>query len=143
MKIETSDIRQRRALRRAVDIPIQLVTRHVDEPLIYWATDLSPFGMWIETPFPMQLHDSMVVCFKPGVCWSSRALHIFASVERVSRAAGVSGDSGMGLSFDDITAHEQRALSGWLRWRPPPLPKRRCRSRGRRLPQPLVSVMAA
>ena len=137
------DIHRRRALRRAVDIPIALVTRHIDEPLLYWATDLSPYGMWVETPFPMQLGESLVVCFRPGVCWPSRELQVFASVERASWASGKKQASGMGLNFDDITAHEQRALRGWLRWRPPPLPKRRGRTNARPLPQPRLQVLAA
>ncbi|MEZ4440475.1 MAG: PilZ domain-containing protein [Polyangiaceae bacterium] len=126
----------RRALRRAVEIPCGIVSRYVDEPLLYWATDLSPFGLWLEAPAPMQVGEQVVVCFEPMVWWGRRELTIFAEVSRVAWDRE-RGTRGMGLEFLDITPHEQRALSAWLRGRPPQLPKRRARKRSRRsLPAP-------
>ncbi len=119
------DSGHRRALRRSVDMPCEVISNHVDEPLLYWATDLSPYGLWLDTPFPMAAREQVVVCFKPPVWWPGRELTLFAEV---IRSAGGQGAPGMGMVFLDITAHEQRALSGWLRGRPPPLPKRRRRS---------------
>jgi len=118
-----------------VDLPCQLVSRYVDEPLLYWASDLTPQGIWLETPAPMEIGEQVVLCFQPTVWWSSRELMLFAEVSRVmwtkERIA-----NGMGLSFLDISTHEQRALAAWLRGRPPPLPKRRARtSRERVLPE--------
>ena len=141
MRVEPID-RRRRALRRAVEIPVELISRHVDEPLLYWATDLTPYGMWIETPFPMQPGEEVVLCFQPAVSWAQRELIIFAEVERMTAAQG--SGAGMGLSFKGMTPHEERALSSWLRWRPPPLPKRRCRSMNvRELPPPSIRLRAA
>jgi hypothetical protein len=141
----SKDARHRRALRRAVELPCELVSRYVDEPLLYWATDLTPFGTWLETPFPMELGEQVVLCLKPGIWWDARELMLFAEVTRVSSAKHPE-DRGMGLEFLDATIHEQRALAGWLRNRPPPLPRRRARSaeQDRVLPAPacLGSVAA-
>ena len=126
----------RRALRRAVNLPCELVSKYVEEPLLYWASDLTPHGIWLETPAPMELGEQVVLCFQPTVWWHSRSLSLFAEVSRVlwSRAPS---ERGMALSFLDISQHEKRALSAWLRRRPPPLPKRRARSSsGRLLPMP-------
>ena len=123
-------------MRRAVELPCELISRYVDEPLLYWATDLTPFGIWLETPFPMELGEQVVLCFKPSVWWDHRELTLFAEVTRTRGATEVT-DRGMGLAFMDITVHERRALATWLRNRPPPLPKRRARSTtGRPLPTP-------
>lgn len=131
----------RRALRRAVDMPCEVISNYVDEPLLYWATDLSPYGLWLDTPFPMAAGEQVVVSFSPPVWWPGRELILFAEVIR-SKAAR--GDTGMGMVFLDITAHEQRALSAWLRGRPPPLPRRRARSRSsvRPLPVPRWALAA-
>ena len=51
----------RRALRRAVDMPCEVISNYVDEPLLYWATDLSPYGLWLDTPFPMAGREQVVV----------------------------------------------------------------------------------
>jgi hypothetical protein len=124
----------RRSLRRAVELPCEIVTRHLDEPLLYWATNLTPFGLWIDTRFPMQSGDVVVVCFRPAVWWPGRELMLFAEVVR---ATTTRGETGMGLEFLDADEHERRALTAWLRGRPPPLPKRRPRVYGRRLlPKP-------
>lgn len=134
--------RRRRALRRAVELPVELISEHVDQPLLYWATDLTPQGMWLDTSFPMQLGETVVVCFRPAVWWQARELMVFAQVSR-SVWGRSSSEVGMGLEFLDISEHEQRALSAWLHRRPPPLPKRRARPQGPAwLPQPR-SVVAA
>ena len=140
MMAQPPDSQHRRAMRRAVDIPCELVSRHVDSPLLYWATDLTPYGMWVETPIPMQIGEVVVVCFRPPVWWPGRELMVFSEVTRVAnQARGRHGPRGMGVEFLDLPAHERRTLVSWLRRRPPPLPLRRARS-GRdpaTLPQPL------
>ncbi|MBW2528571.1 MAG: PilZ domain-containing protein [Deltaproteobacteria bacterium] len=132
--------RARRSLRRAVDLPCQLVSKFVDEPLLYWATDLSPEGVWIETPIPMRTGEVVVLCFQPAIWWPGRELRVFAEVARVNTVRRRRGASvaGMGLEFLDLSVHEQRALGAWLRGRPPPLPKRRPlpKSSRRALPAP-------
>ena len=123
----------RRALRRAVEIPCDVVSSRVDEPLLYWATDLSPHGLWLETTFPMLVGEQLVVCFQPPVWWPGGELSVFAEVARSTRG----GAQGMGLEFLDLDQHEARALHSWLRGRPPPFPRRRKRSLSKRtLPTP-------
>jgi hypothetical protein len=135
----SSSVSSRRALRRAVEIPCEVVSRYLDEPLLYWATDLTADGMWLDTHFPMASEEVVVVCFEPAIWWWQRPLCLFARVVRASRG----GVSGMGLTFLDITAHERRALGAWLRGRPPPLPRRRHRTPLRRpMPAPLMMSSA-
>lgn len=136
MCLEATSLGVRRALRRAVDLPCELISRYVDEPMLYWASDLTPHGIWLETPAPMEIGERVVVCFKPIAWWGHRELTVFAEVARVLWSRDV-GERGMGLAFTDISNHEQRALGAWLRGRPPPLPRRRARSDVRReLPVP-------
>jgi hypothetical protein len=134
----------RRALRRAVEIPCEVVSRYLDEPLLYWATDLSPHGIWLETGLPMQLGEVAVVAFRPMVWWPGRELMVFARVVRAVRARH-DALGGMGLEFIDLDGNETRALSAWLRGRPPPLPRRRARTKGswRALPAPRRGLAAA
>lgn len=124
MNTERSIGSHRRALRRAVEIPCDVVSGYVDEPLLYWATDLSPYGLWLETSFPMHIGEQLVVCFQPPVWWPGREISVFAEVTRSAHGRS----HGMGLEFLDLGEHEGRALNSWLRGRPPPLPRRRKRS---------------
>jgi len=127
MMIEQSS--GRRKMRRAVEIPCDIVTKHIDRPLIYWATNLSSDGIWLETRAPMHAGERVVVCIKPAIWWHARELMLFAEVVRSSSVVARSEhECGMGLVFTDITQHEQRALDGWLRGRPPRLPRRRRRT---------------
>lgn len=114
----------RRALRRAVELPCEVVSRFIDRPLLYWASDLTGYGVWLETPAPMEVGEQVVVCFRPAVWWGQRELMVFSEVTRVMWARRAE-ERGMGLEFLDLTVHERRALDGWLHGRPPPLPRRR------------------
>ncbi|MBI4704225.1 MAG: PilZ domain-containing protein [Deltaproteobacteria bacterium] len=136
----------RRAVRRAVDLPCELITRYVDEPLLCWATDLSPLGAWIETPGPLWPGEVVVLSLRPIVRWPHREITVFAHVVRIA----VSGrgerrdEPGMGLEFRDLNRYEFGALQGWLRHRPPPLPRRRRRLvADHRLPPPRGLVCAS
>jgi hypothetical protein len=127
----------RKTIRRSVEIPCDIVTRHQDHPLLYWATDLSSDGVWLESQLPMHAGENVVVCIKPHVWWPSRELMLFAEVVRSSSVvAGSEQECGMGLVFTDITIHERRALDGWLRGRPPRLPRRRRRTTPMRVGRP-------
>ena len=128
----------RRALRRAVEIPCEIISSSVDQPLLHWATDLSPFGMWVETSFPMKAGEVVVVSFQPPVWWPAREITVFARITRVADSGPPpAAGRGMGLELLDLTCHERRALQSWLRGRPPHLPRRRARTfGGHRLPSP-------
>ncbi len=129
-----AESRGRRALRRAVELPCDLVSRYLDEPLLYWATDLSPFGVWLDTSLPMQLGEQVVLSFQPPTGWRRGEITVFAEVVRLTsgrrrrESDAPRRTTGMGLEFLDLGFDEERALRSWLFGRPPPLPKRRRRA---------------
>jgi hypothetical protein len=116
----------RRAIRRAVAMPCEIVTPHADEPIAYRATDLSPFGMWIATDEPLRTGAQVVVCFEPRGSWHHGELMLFAEVARVatSRRPGEVA-SGMGLEVLDLEARERLWLEAWLGGCREPVPRRR------------------
>jgi hypothetical protein len=117
----------RRSPRHTVELACEVVTRDVDEPLLLWATDLSPEGVWLETGQPIvDCGSELVVCLRPLVWWQARELIVFGEVARVSqgrRDQDVGG--GVGVAFMDLTAGERFALRAWLRPRPERRPSRR------------------
>ncbi len=133
----------RRGVRRAVDIPCELVRSGNDRVHRYRATNLSHDGMWLHTPNPARAGEVVVVCFRPGDGWNHRELHVFGEVVRVTsvrhRPGELPPDVGMGLELLDLTAEQQRQLRGWLISRRQPLPRRR-----RPLPRrPAPTIVAA
>lgn len=116
----------RRALRRAVHVECDVVSRWWDEPVPLLATDLSPFGLWLESPFPLEVGDEMVLELRPPR-WSGPDLQVFGAVRRVSlrRRASDPRSSGMGIEFLDLRAEDAAELTRAVRGLPPPLPKPR------------------
>jgi hypothetical protein len=117
----------RRAIRRVVELGCELVTRQHDEPLRYNASDLSPYGMWIQTPEPMRTGEELVVCFEPPGVWGGGELMLFAEVARVAtarRCLDLPG-IGMGLEFTDLSKCDHHLLARWLGSRKTPVPRRR------------------
>jgi hypothetical protein len=111
---------RRRFVRRAVTLPVELISSRDDAPVLQWAADLTPFGLWIDTRFPLPHGEHVVVALEPPG-WELGEMTLFARVTRSQRVRD--GERpGMGLSFLDIGAAERVALGGWLRGRPPPLP---------------------
>jgi hypothetical protein len=101
-------------------LPVELIDSRDDAPVLTWASNLTPFGLWIDTRFPLPRGEHVVVAFEAPGC-ASREMVLFAEVTR-STLVRHGERAGMGLSFLDVTAEERQALSGWLRGRPPPLP---------------------
>jgi hypothetical protein len=89
--------------------------------------DLSPFGMWIETPHLMLPGERVVVAFRPPEWPVPFALTVFGEVARISmgRRKDDDGLTGMGIEFTDISDTEREALEACLRGLPPPLPRHR------------------
>lgn len=115
-----SNSSRRRYVRRAVMLPVELISSRDDQPVLSWASDLTPFGLWIDTRFPLARGEHVVVIFEaPGSQLGEMTL--FAEITR-SELARQGERSGMGLSFLDISSVERQALGAWLRGRPPPLP---------------------
>ncbi len=112
----------RRAARRAVDFHCDLVAVRWDRPVCSRCTDLSPYGMWIETTLPLTEGDSVVVTFTPPQ--RERELTLFAKVRHVVR--DIFGKRcqafGIGLEFENVTVFEDKTLSDGLKGMPPRLP---------------------
>lgn len=116
---DMGSMQQRRTTRHRVEIPCELVTSDRDEPQLYWATDLSGHGLWLEGAQSLPLGEVVVACITPGIWWRRREIQVFAEVVRVSYGLR-QGDSGpgAGLRFIDLTASERWALRRWLHPRP-------------------------
>ena len=103
----------RRAQRRRLDLPCEVITRDWDEPVGHRVTDISPYGVWVRTSFPRPLGERLVICFTPP---HGRELIVFAEVtRRVPARAKDSRPHGMGLEFVDIRQTERVALHRALR----------------------------
>ena len=51
----------RRAARRAVAMSCDVIASGWDRPIASQCTDVSPFGMWLETSYPVKAGDTVVV----------------------------------------------------------------------------------
>ena len=69
----------RRAQRRSVELPVELMTRDWDEPVLHRMTDISPYGIWVKTSFPRAIGERIVVCFDAP---HGQELTVFAEVTR-------------------------------------------------------------
>ena len=106
----------RRARRRAVDIPCELISREWDEPVLHRVTDISPYGVWVKTSFPRPVGERVVVSF---VGPHGRELTLFGQVaRRLKSRVGGRTRRGMGLEFVDITRGQRIALHWALREMP-------------------------
>jgi hypothetical protein len=96
-----------------VTIECRVLSDAWDEPMELAVCDLSPFGMWLECPFPLHLGDEVVAhLYPPG----ERAIVAHAIVVRSSLAAGVGG---MALEFIELSPGGFEILSAFLAGRPP------------------------
>ncbi len=120
----SSHVRNRRAMRRFVDLPCQVVSSRVDSPIDYHASDLSLDGMWLTTAEPLRTGETVVVCFEPQdgrVPRSGRAnaeMLVFARVVRVQTHASAQmtrpAPVGMALELLDLSGPERRRLGQWF-----------------------------
>jgi hypothetical protein len=116
-------LESRRATRRAVDVACDLITARWDRPVRSRCTDLSPYGMWLETTLPLVEWERLVVSFRLGAV----ALSLFGVVRRVVRGGQHlrTGLSGVGIEFEGTSPWEQGLLAASLQGLPPPLPEQR------------------
>ncbi|MCA9644002.1 MAG: PilZ domain-containing protein [Polyangiaceae bacterium] len=108
----------RRGVRHEVELPCELITSQCDEPLLFWATDLSRVGIWLETQEPLHRGDDVVLCFRPLMGWHGDEVQVFAQVQRIQRRVQGAPTLGMALEFGDLSDIESAALSRWLAPRP-------------------------
>ena len=104
----------RRASRRRVDLLCQLIRSDYDEPIRHRITDLSAFGAWVRTTFPMTEGERVVLVFTPP---GGTEVTIFADVKRIERPSESRRrrSRGMGLEFQGMERHERAALLFLLR----------------------------
>lgn len=103
----------RRAQRRRLDLPCEVITRDWDEPVGHRVTDISPYGVWVRTSFPRPLGERVVLCFTAP---HGRELTVFAEVtRRIPARTGDGRAHGMGLEFVDIGQVERVSLHRALR----------------------------
>jgi hypothetical protein len=116
---------RRRAVRRAVQVECDVVSDHWDEPVPLLATDMSPFGLWLETPFPLEIGEELVIAFTPPGLHDE--LVAIAEVRRVAlrRRRTDPPVSGMGVAFTDVEAVAESGIEQGLQGLPPPLPRAR------------------
>lgn len=114
---------QRQAIRRAVQIPCQVV-RERDFKLIGARTlDLSPEGMLVKSEADVRPDEKLIVSFK------LTAFNLWFDTEAVVArvvAGRRPGDRGrcLGVSFRGLDAIARHILRGNLRKVPPPVPRR-------------------
>lgn len=115
---------RRRALRRSVHLPCDVIGTEWEDPVAHVATDLSPYGCWLDTPFPLRPETEVALTFRPPRWHSNREIVTFA---RVRRRARTGARRGMGLEFLDLSTGEQDELRQALHGLPPPLETRQQR----------------
>ena len=115
----------RRGIRKSVDIECEIIRADMDEPIPCRATDLSLYGMWLETAAVVLPGDRLVVSFQPPDWPNPVPITVFAEVARVSigRRDVDHGMIGMGVEFTDLSDAEKEALAACLKRLPPPLPR--------------------
>lgn len=117
----------RRALRRAVTMNCSVMSRYWDGPVLHTASDLSPYGLWVDAMFPLDPGERLAVAFTPPRWRVSPEIVVFAQVRRavLGRRQRDDGAAGMGLEFLDLSRPERAALDALLKGLPPPLPRAR------------------
>ncbi len=97
----------RRGKRHSVDMLCELIRRDFDVPIRHRIVDLSAFGAWLHTTFPMPIGARVVLVFTPP---GEEELMVFAEVTRVREPRRGVTRPGMGVAFLDLTADERRRL---------------------------------
>jgi len=117
--------RARRGIRKSVDLQCEIIHADCDEPVECRATDLSLYGMWLETAELVLPGDHVVICFQPPDWPEHSPITVFAEVARVSigRRDMDARTTGMGVEFTDLSEAQKEALAACLKGLPPPLPR--------------------
>jgi PilZ domain len=117
MDLHRDETESCRVARRAVDFACELVAAHWDRPVRARCTDVSPYGMWLETSLPVSAGDTVVISFTPPK--RQREMMLFGTVCRSERS---SDGSGVGVEFASMEWFEQKTLADCLRGMPPRFP---------------------
>jgi hypothetical protein len=100
----------RRALRRALKLRCEVVSHYGDVPEAHFATDVSPYGLWVDTAMPLHPGSEVVLGFRPPR-YDGPEMMVFGTVTRVvtGRRRADRGRLGMAIEFRDLT-DAQRAI---------------------------------
>ncbi len=130
---------RRRSLRRHVGVTCSMASQLWDGTVDFAASDVSHEGLWIDTPYPLELGDEVVLSFVPPGAARHEDVWAIAEVARVGLwdANCVPWEAGMGLSFTYFSALDRRFLAQSLLGRPPRLPRKRALAPLTRQPPPL------
>jgi len=111
-------------MRRAMRVPVELVSADWDEPVTLTSSDLSPRGCFLPSNVLLERGTPVVVSFRIGR--DAAEWTLFGEVVRVSawrrRTDAFAG--GFGVRFVGTRAMERLRLRERLRGVPPPLPRR-------------------
>jgi hypothetical protein len=100
----------RRGSRHPAELPCKIVSHYWDKAVPHHITEVSPYGAWVDTLFPLHPGAQVVVCFTPpGDC---EEITVFATVARVvtGRLKRDRKPLGMALDFTDMTPAERTVI---------------------------------
>jgi len=111
-------------MRRAMRIPVELMTPDWDEPVTLTSADLSPRGCYLPSRVLLERGTPVVVSFRLGS--DAAEWTLFGEGVRVSawRRLTDRHDGGFGVRFVGTRAMDRLRLRERLRGGPPPLPRR-------------------
>lgn len=115
---------RRRDLRRSVNLAAEVVCDLWDEPIPHRVRDLSPGGLFIDTPYPLDVGAELVLeLCPPG---EPEPIYLFGRVRRVElrRRREEHPGAGMGIELLGTPERVEEALRDSLIGLPPPLPRR-------------------
>ena len=125
-------ISSRSELRRAVDTTCQIVADAWDVPIDHAIQDLSSGGMWVESMFPLEVGEDIVVAIQPppraergeGEASADEPIHVLGRVRRVSlgRRSSDPPRAGMGIEFLHVEECATDRLARSLHGIPPRIP---------------------
>jgi hypothetical protein len=118
-------VHQRRAIRRAVRVPCEVIRERDCRIIARRSVDVSPLGMRVVADLPVLTGEPVFVAFGIPFGHTRIALDVAATVARVihGRRPGDGGPS-LGLEFDGLDRDAEWLLRAALRNVPPPLPMR-------------------
>ncbi len=115
---------RRKDLRRAVNLAAEVVSDLWDEPIPHRIRDLSPGGLFIDTPYPLDVGAELVLeLCPPG---EPEPVYLFGRVRRVElrRRRDERPGAGMGVELLGTPDHVIESIRDSLVGLPPPLPRK-------------------
>lgn len=104
----------RRGERTPVELTCEVVSHYWDEPLAHTASDISCYGMWIDTVFPLHPGAEVVVAFRSSGADAETMLFARVARVRTGRKRGDRGSLGMALEFCKMSEQQRACLETGL-----------------------------